>query len=562
MSQYNVCSPWIRERETILCGWKPDYNRGKINNMNMNLAVDWYSLSDRQIRDYVRMIKACGFTGIQMTDDCSHWRWYNNYEVCHDKLKVMARALRAEGMKATLWVWAANFNGYGWVDDAVVYEPKNGGSAYDDPDVFATFDRYYDIYAELAPYVDRLILHFYDPGYLSDPGDVIRFAKLIASKFKAVNPAVELGIDTWSCPDDFPQNLIDAGFEDTMLMEVNGWDRDRRRAFRAGVKRLGLTLGEWSWYLADMEIDQSAWMVVNAKVEKEVYNRIRRDADDIMRPTYWAEMDSYHVMNVFSLYCAGHLLIDPDEDPDKLVHDAAYAIYGEKHGAAVEQVLQLIQDGRSGSTWEEYWWPWPPRYKRSYNAPEIVRRAKEALRLMETVAADKSIQTDFPLPITPSLLAELTLPHIEQILNSARFYAAFDELEARAERGMPATEIAAELDRIWQPTYDYNAVIGCWGQREARSEAGTVWTFCKKYGIPMPRKPLMYWQAKKRYYEYLVSDAKSGHTDTLWRHAYEANLPYYFYEDDILNDLEAEGLITQLPDDKIRINFYDAYKYR
>ena len=33
-------------------------------------------------------------------------------------------------------------------------------------------------------------------------------------------------------------------------------------------------------------------------------------------------------------------------------------------------------------------------------------------------------------------------------------------------------------------------------------------------------------------------------------------------EDDILNDLEKEGLIEQLPEDKIRIKFFDAYKYR
>ena len=520
MSQFNAQNPWMKERETILCGWKPDYNRGKINNMNMNLSVDWYSLSNRQIRDYARMIQACGFTGIQMSDDCSHWRWYNNYEVCHDKMKVLAEACRELGMKVTLWVWAANFNGYGWVDDSVCYTAKNGGSAYDDPDVFATFNKYYDIYADFAPYADRLILHFFDPGYLSDSDDIIKFAKLIEKKFKVINPQIELGIDTWAAPKDFPQKLIEGGFENAMLMEDNGWDREKRRKFREGVRDLGLKLGEWSWYLADMEIDQSAWMVVNAKVEKEVYNRIRNDADDIMVPGYWAEMDSYHIMNVFSLYCAGHLLINPDEDPDKLVHDVAYAVFGEKHGAAAETVLQFIQDGRSGSTWNEYWWPWPTRYKPMFNAPEIAKRGEEALKLMQEIAADRDIRSDFPLPITPTQMAELTLPHIEQITNFAKFYVDFEELEKKAEAGASKEELFAELDRIWQPVYDYNCVIGVWGQREARGQAGTVHTFCKKYDIPLPRKPLFYYQAKKRYYEYLVSDAKSGHTDILWRHAY------------------------------------------
>ncbi len=561
MSSFSVENPWMKERESILCGWKPDYNRGKINNMNMNLSVDWYSFSNRQLRDYVKMIKACGFTGIQISDDCSHWRWFNNYEICHDKMKVFAQALRDEGMKVTLWVWAATFTGYGWVDETAVYTPKNGGKAYDDPDVFATFNKYYDIYADFAPYADKLILHFFDPGYLTDLDDVIRFTKLIESKFRAINPDILLGVDTWSCPEQFPQKLIEAGLGDAMLMEVNSWEREQRRAFRQGVKQLGLNLGEWSWYLADMEIDQSAWMVVNAKVEKEVYNRIRNDGDDIMVPSYWSEMDSYHVMNVFSLYCAGHLLINPEEDPDKLVRDVAYAIYGEKHGAAAEYALQLIQDGRSGSTWEEYWWPHPTRYKPLFDPEKIYARAQKAFALMQTVAADGDICTDFPLPISPTAIARLMLPHLEQIRDFAKFYLDFEQLEQQAQAVSSKEELYMLVDKLWNPVYEYNTIVGVWGQREARAQATTVYIFCQSHGIPMPKKPLYYYQLKKRYYEYLVSDAKSENSDTLWRHAYEANLPFYFYEDEILADLETEGLIQQLPGEKIHINFFEAYKY-
>ncbi len=561
MSEFSISNPWMRERETILCGWKPDYNRGKINNMNMSMAVDWYALSDRQLREYVRMIKACGFTGIQVMDCCSHWRWFSSYEAAHDKTMTFIKAAKDEGMKITLWVWAANFTGYGWTDTSVRYDAKDGGSAYDDPEVFASFNKYYDIYAEFAPYVDRLILHFFDPGHLKNTDDIIKFAKLIRSKFTAKNPGVKFGIDSWAAPEGFLQGLIDAGFNGMMLMEDNRWPRDKRRAYRENVKNLGLQLGEWSWYLADMEIDQSAWMVVNAKVEKEVYNRIRNDADDVKVPEYWSEIDSYHIMNIFSLYCAGQLLINPDEDPDRLVHDIAYKIYGERHGAAVERVLNLIQDARSGNSWETYWWPKPPRYKPLWEPGSMAIRASECFEELKTVASDYDFSSDFPLPITARKLAELTLPHVEQIKNFAEFYVKFEELEKLADSGASDEELSSEILRIWNLVYDYNTVIGVFGQREARMQACSLYAFCQSHGMKMPRHPLFFHLAKKRYYEYFVSTARSRNTPILGRNAYESNAPYFMYQDEILCELEAEGLITQLPDGKIRLEYFDAYKY-
>ena len=67
-------NPWIREREAALCTWKFDMNRGYVGNTSVSLLNDFMCLSDRQLRDYARMIKACGFTGIQVMDICAAWR--------------------------------------------------------------------------------------------------------------------------------------------------------------------------------------------------------------------------------------------------------------------------------------------------------------------------------------------------------------------------------------------------------------------------------------------------------------------------------------------------------
>ena len=58
---YSPESPWIAEREATVCTWKVDYNRGYISNMATSLLVDFISMSDRQLTQYVRMMKACGF---------------------------------------------------------------------------------------------------------------------------------------------------------------------------------------------------------------------------------------------------------------------------------------------------------------------------------------------------------------------------------------------------------------------------------------------------------------------------------------------------------------------
>ena len=164
--KYTVNNPWIPEREATICMWKPDYNRGYISNMNTSLLIDVVNFSRRQLREYVLMLKACGFTGIQLTDICAAWRASGSWERVHDCFKGMADAAHENGMKVTLWVWAAEFSGHGWHDSDAAYRAVGGRGAYDDPKVFAFFNKYYDIYADMAPYCDRVVAHFYDPGQL------------------------------------------------------------------------------------------------------------------------------------------------------------------------------------------------------------------------------------------------------------------------------------------------------------------------------------------------------------------------------------------------------------
>ena len=73
-------------------------------------------------------------------------------------------------MKFTLWVWGAEFSDFGWVDTEAEYTYAEQGysCARENPGVVATFEKYYDIYAQMADCCDRVIGHYYDPGNLNN----------------------------------------------------------------------------------------------------------------------------------------------------------------------------------------------------------------------------------------------------------------------------------------------------------------------------------------------------------------------------------------------------------
>ena len=68
-----VGEPWMVERETITCLWKTNVARGQYFNTQASLKSEILTYSDDQLYEYVKMLKACGFTGVQVTDMCSAW---------------------------------------------------------------------------------------------------------------------------------------------------------------------------------------------------------------------------------------------------------------------------------------------------------------------------------------------------------------------------------------------------------------------------------------------------------------------------------------------------------
>ena len=552
----NLRSPWIREREISLCMWKPDYNRGYISNMATSLLTDFMCFSRRQLAEYVKMIKLCGFTGIQVTDVCTNWRASGSWERVHDQLKDMADILHQEGMTFTVWVWAAEFADYGWHDSQVTYASADPDVVpYDDPQVWAVFNKYYDIYADLAPYADRVIAHFFDPGHLSDTYSVLGFARLLFDKFRAKNPRIKLGIDTWAASDDFPDQLVEAGFTDVMLMELPflpTWGvGDKREAYRRRVKALGCELGSWGWYTCEYETDQGPFMSVNDRVVADVYRKTREQGDHVMVPSYWSEMDAYHVLNFFTLYVTGHLLIDPDCSTDALLAEAAKLVAGQEKAADLLYILEVIREARSGDSWNSFWWQEPGYVLLHADHARIRERVAKAITLLEKMIPEAGEICDAHLPIAVKSLYRLMLPQLHQIRQYAEFSVGFAELEKAKEAGVDSSELQKMADALPFDIPEYNNIIGLWGLPEARVAVERLDAFCRENGLVTPDRHILRYVQKRRLYDHAcVYQRGKKEPVYLWPLFYEGGMA--FGEERtraLVEELCREGVFMRRPED-------------
>ena len=551
----NISQPqevWIPEREAIITLWNINYSRGVFFNNSTSLKTDVMSFSEEQLYEYVRMLKYCGFTGIQVTDMCSAWAGTGSYEYVHDRLRILADAAHSLDMKFTLWVWGAEFTGYGWVDNSVTYSADGYDYAYQNPDVLATFDKYYSIYAELADCCDRVIAHYYDPGQLSEAIDIAYFAKMLSDKFLTINPNIDFGVSCWV--DKYDKNtFINAlGNRITLYEGTNHDNLNQYQSFRSFCAAKGCHLGTWAWNTCEMEIDQLAQMNFNPHIIQSVYLDASK-YDEILKPQYWSEMDSNHVLNVFSLYCAGQLLIDPNRNIDELAYEISLAAVGETYAKDFAEILFLLEDARSGYSWDTYWWNSENYILKSDNYPaeELILRCDNATKILQQMI-DENVQTNtLPLPLELKEVLQLMLPHIQQIKSFSEFRIGLAEADALLKTGSDLSLVQSRLNALRTPISEYNTVVGLWGQIEARAQQELLQKFCAENNLKMPLDPTFDYERKYRIYSDFITTQK-GHTEPVLRYApvFQYGVAYGPEETArLIQELIDEGLLARNEED-------------
>lgn len=555
---------WIEEREAIVCLWNVNYTRGAYLDSDISLKNNIIDFSEEQLYDYVKMLKYCGFTGIQVTEMCSTWAGVGDYEIAHEKLRILAEAAHSLDMKFTLWVWGSEFSDCAWVDNTVTYDCTAEGFAHQNPEVVETFEKYYSIYAELADCCDRVIGHYYDPGNLHNAEDIAFFAKMLKDKFHAINPDIDFGISCWVDIYD-KQVFIDTLGTDITLYE-SGYHaiEEDYVTFREEVRDLGCRMGTWAWNTCEMEIDQLAQMNFNMEIIRSVYQTARK-YDDIMKPMYWSEMDSYHILNVFSLYCAAQLLIDPDKDSMELYEEISFAAVGPEYAEDFMQMLSIIQEARSGYSWDTYFWSSENYILKSdaYQAHQIADLCNYYIPILQQMIAEGIEAYELPLPITLNDLLQMMLPHMVQIRDFAEFRIALAELEESYAQGGDIAEITARLHEISEPIKEYTCIIGAWGQIEARAQYEMIEEFCAKTGIEVPQDPVFHERRK----QYILAQTASYQRGM--QEPYELAAPYYqlgmAYGPEetakLVEELVQEGLFIRMENGSVHLADWESYIY-
>ncbi|MFN0166994.1 MAG: glycoside hydrolase family 20 zincin-like fold domain-containing protein [Bryobacteraceae bacterium] len=479
-------SPWIPERQWALCPWTPRDVRGAFVNPWADNRMNLFLFSDDALERYVEMFDWFGFSGVQLLETSYNYGVFGSPEAFQDKERAIARKAKKFGQNVSLWVWAAEFNGFGWTDPEVTYTPTAGRSAFDDPEVRRSFEKYYDQYARLAPDVDLLIGHFYDPGRLKNRQDVFRYMRLLEQKFKAGNPKVRMAIDSWGTGHSYLRELMDNGFSDYLLLEMSMpsfFKPGQRESFHEEAKKLGLKVGVWGWYTTEYETDQLASMYVNAKVLSHFYRQMRDGAASIQPVTYWSEMEAHHLNNIYSMYAAGQLLWDPDRDPHQILEELTTGIWGRVAGGKVLDAVELIQDVRSGDTWNTYWWTLPTHRMGTQDPTRDRDRAAAAVAALSGLRPDPGFVPKIPLPCSPGVLLDLMLPHLRQIRAYAEFRIDLDRLRAQWNAGMAKDELARGLAAIWKPIPEYDTWVGTFGLPENRHQERQVRKLAADAGV-------------------------------------------------------------------------------
>jgi hypothetical protein len=205
------------------------------------------------------------------------------------------------------------------------------------------------------------------------------------------------------------------------------------------------------------------------------------------------------------------LLWNPDRDPHEILAEITEAIWGPKNGPEVLAALELIQDVRTGPSWENYWWTLPTHRVGTADPADDRERAETCLETLERMEPDTSFVPKLPLPYHPETFLELLLPHLRQIKAFSEFRIAVEALRKAAQEGADKTTLQTMLDEAWRPVPPYDTWIGVFDTKELREQKKVVEDLARKYDLELKDPDWLRYLEADRVLQILRSRQQASH---------------------------------------------------
>ncbi len=386
---------------------------------------------EEQLRQYVEMLHAFGFNGIEV--------WALDWEgLRYEEAAVtLCKAARELGMDTQLFMWGA----CGGIapDGGISYKVMD----WHKPEERAAVERFYDRHLFMAPYLTRVVTLWADPGQGTCPECTIETAverhNSIAGRFRAKNPDIQFFFSTWFVGEkSWPQY---AGAErlaaNEKLDKASGIALPNAKDIPA-VVRSGRPAGIWSWYTTDVEIVPRMSVILNRTT-------FRLPSDSRDKLSWFSVEDECQGLNIQNLFLAGSLMQNPWADAEKLLSEFVHAYVGKEAAPAVLEALTLVE-----------------RYNNSLQlrypaAPEEKAAIEQALARLQSLSLNPDHKPPWPAPLSPGQYVAEIRGRLSAMLEWTNFQEALGRLEKMQKDGVDAAAIQETLDRLPQVHDDQSA---------------------------------------------------------------------------------------------------------
>ena len=437
--------------------------------------------SEARLRRHIEMLKAFGFNSIQATIPTSALWVGADLQEWRKRQLFMLKTARELGLSTSLFIWGA-----------AVADPSLKGSAgleaqqvseldWQKPRDRARLEAWYRKQAEMAPYVDRVITHWVDPGHQQQGGidTVVEMHNVILGIFREKNPKIRGALSTWfmKCQTgctypgyEGPVKLaghpkLDKETEIVLGLMNYGADGDNldfagelKAAELDGIADAGRQAGVWGWYTADNEINPALHVRTDV-----LQNYFRSLPPQTRTKLAWHSLDdNFPGLNMQNLFVAGKLMQDPSLDAGKLLEEFVRGFVGEANAPAVTAALRAVEQARTRSLLysakvEDAVAPPPGQMSRKLPAPWLDDSAKAvdaAIAGMKSVKLAPEFKTAWPVTMEPrEYLVELNA-HLEAIRQMLAFLKGVREVEKLQAGGAPQEKLEDAIAALPKVVYD------------------------------------------------------------------------------------------------------------